>query len=159
MDLWRISNHLTLNGEGGRRAPARWHSGGEPIVYLAASPPGSLLEILVHLQVDGAITPPTYTLLHITAPNGLHIPLLKLPKGEAWKTDESVTRKLGDAWLTSRRSALARVPSVILPETFNFLFNPLHPEASRVKIKRVHRAFLDSRLLQTPPLKPPPPVQ
>ena len=148
MDLWRISNHLSLNGEGGRRAPARWHSGGEPIVYLAASPPGALIEILVHLDVRGLTLPPTYTLLRVTAPDKLLIPSLKMPEGDAWKEDETITRKLGDAWLTSRRSALSRVPSAILPETWNYLLNPLHPDARKIKIAVPKTGLLDPRLLR-----------
>ena len=62
--------------------------------------------------------------------------------------DEVVTRKVGDAWLKSRRSALARVPSAILPDTLNYLLNPLHPDAARVTIAKVHNALLDERLLR-----------
>jgi RES domain-containing protein len=148
MDLWRISNHLSLNGEGGRRAPARWHSAGAPIVYLAASPPGALIEILVHLDIRETTLPPTYTLLHVTAPDRLRIPSLKVPEGDAWKENETITRKIGDTWLKSRRSALARVPSAILPDTFNYLFNPLHPDALRITIVEIQSAILDPRLIR-----------
>jgi len=148
MDLWRISNHHSLKGEGGRLAPARWHSGGAPIVYLAASPPGALIEILVHLQLKESNLPPTFTLLRISVPDRLRVPALTVPTGEAWKTDETITRALGDAWLKSRRSALARVPSAILPDTFNYLLNPLHPDAARITIAEVKSATLDPRLLR-----------
>ena len=52
MFLWRISNHAALDGRGGLLAGARWHMAGQPIVYLAESPAGSLLEVLVHLELD-----------------------------------------------------------------------------------------------------------
>jgi RES domain-containing protein len=148
MNLWRISNHLSLKGEGGRRAPARWHSGGEPIVYLAESPPGALLEILVHLELPEVSSPITYTLLRIAVPDRLKIPSLTVPTTETWKNDETLTRKLGDAWLKSRRSALARVPSSILPNTENYLLNPLNPDAARIKIAETHSAILDPRLIR-----------
>ena len=148
MDLWRISNHLSLNGAGGRRAPARWHSGGAPIVYLAASPPGALIEILVHLDIKETTLPPTYTLLHITVPDKLRISSLKVPEGDTWKEDEALTRKLGDSWLKSKRSPLARVPSAILPNTFNYLLNPLHKDAHRIRIADSQPAAFDSRLLK-----------
>src|SRR5438445_4696032 len=111
MQLWRLSRHESLNGEGGRRYGARWHSAGSPIVYLAASPPGALIEILVHLELDENELPPAYKLMRVTIPDKLSIPFFKLPKGESWKQDESLTRQLGDAWLRWKRSALARVPS------------------------------------------------
>lgn len=151
MDLWRISNHLSLTGEGGRRAPARWHSGGFPIVYLAGSPPGALIEVLVHLEIKDTALPPNYTLLRIAVPDKLLIPSLKVPRGEAWKQDETLTRKLGDTWLKSRRSALTRVPSAIVPNTFNYLLNPIHPDAPRIRIAETFRAVYDPRLLRQAP--------
>jgi RES domain-containing protein len=149
MDLWRISNHVTLDGEGGRRTPARWHSGGAPIVYLATATGNALVEVLVHQQVEDDERPLFFTLLHITAPDDLAIPLLHTPKDDAWKLDLSLTRKLGDAWLKSKTSVLARVPSAILPATFNYLLNPLHPDAKRIKIKASHQASYDPRLVRT----------
>ena len=147
MDLWRISKYPSLNGEGGRLYSARWNTGGQPIVYLAASPPGSLIEILVHLELEADEAPPTYILLRIPVPDKLHIPLLKVPEGDKWKENETITRKIGDAWLKSQRSALARVPSAILPSTFNYLFNPLHKDASRIRIADSQPIALDLRLL------------
>ena len=48
---WRISDYPDLNGEGGRKAGARWHTAGSRIVYLAESPMAALVETLVHLDV------------------------------------------------------------------------------------------------------------
>jgi RES domain-containing protein len=118
------------------------------MAYLAGCPPGALIEILVHLELNQLELPPSYLLLHISAPDRLNIPDLAVPGGEAWKGDEAVTRKIGDTWLKSRRSALARVPSAILPETFNYLLNPLHPDAARITIAKTRSALLDSRLLR-----------
>ena len=60
MFLWRISNHSALDGRGGLYAPARWHSQGHPVVYLATSPAGALVEVLVehvgeHLAPSAAV--------------------------------------------------------------------------------------------------------
>jgi RES domain-containing protein len=148
VNLWRISNHVSLAGEGGRRASARWHSAGAPIVYLAESPAGALIEILVHLEIKEKTGPRTYTLFRISVPDRLKIPVLAVPDSDAWKEDETITRKIGDTWLKSQRSALARVPSAILPNTFNYLFNPLHPDAPRIKIAETQSAILDPRLIR-----------
>jgi RES domain-containing protein len=150
MDLWRIGNYASLDGQGGRLYSARWHTAGTPIVYLAASPPGALIEVLVHLEITQATVPPACTLFRVSVPDNLRIPALRLPKDEAWKTNETLTRKLGNAWLRSQRSALARVPSAILPNTFNYLLNPLHPDARRIRIAGSLQAIYDPRLLRTP---------
>ncbi|MDE3106013.1 MAG: RES family NAD+ phosphorylase, partial [Acidobacteriota bacterium] len=44
LQLWRISNFRSLAGEGGLRYAGRWHTAGKPIVYLAASAAGALVE-------------------------------------------------------------------------------------------------------------------
>ncbi|HEX9198556.1 MAG TPA: RES family NAD+ phosphorylase [Acidobacteriaceae bacterium] len=148
MDLWRIDKYASLDGEGGRLYSARWHTAVSPIVYLAASPPGALIEVLVHLEIKELTAPPSYTLLRISVPDKLQIRSLNRPKGEAWKDDVTFTRKLGDAWLKSQSSALARVPSAILPNTFNYLLNPLHKDARRIRIAESLRATFDPRLIR-----------
>ena len=146
MHLWRISNHRNLKGEGGRRYGARWHSAGHPIVYLAASPAGALVEVLVHLELDESDLPHRYILLRVTVPQRMRATLLRVPAGEKWKSDLAMTRDIGDDWLRSNRSALARVPSAILPNTFNYLLNPQHPDAAHILIEEVIPAVLDRRL-------------
>lgn len=153
MDFWRISNYRTLDGEGGRLASGRWNSGGAPVIYLAASPAGALIETLVHLDLDDDELPRQYNLLRITAPDALAVSQLKVPQGTRWESDLIVTRKLGDAWLRSEKSALAQVPSAILPETFNYLLNPLHPDATHVRIAKVQQALFDPRLFKLRPIK------
>jgi RES domain-containing protein len=149
MFLWRISNHSTLDGRGGLFASARWHTGGRRLVYLAATPAGALVEILVHLELDPAHLPRSYQLLKAEAPDAIRaatIDVTTLP--ENWREDTTVSRTKGDEWLASGTSALLEVPSAILPETFNFLLNPLHPDSGRISVLW-HRPYpYDPRLFQ-----------
>jgi RES domain-containing protein len=149
MLLWRISNHATLDGEGGLIASARWHTQGHPVLYLAETPAGALVEVLVHLELDPAHMPRSYKLLKAEAPDGISRQEIgKANLGQNWTQDLLATRKLGDEWLRSRVTALLRVPSAIVPETFNLLLNPHHPQASQVRIV-AHRDYpWDKRLLE-----------
>lgn len=148
LELWRISNFHSLSGEGGLQYSARWHTAGRRIVYLAASPAGAMIEVLVHLELEKDELPPACTLLRVEAPASLEVEELRVGKRDDWKTDLGVSRNLGDAWLKAGRTALARVPSAILPNTFNYLFNPLHHDAKRVRIAGSIKADFDSRLLR-----------
>jgi RES domain-containing protein len=133
--LWRISNHSTLDGQGGLHASARWHTQGHAVVYLATSPAGSLVEVLVHLELDPQHLPASYKLLKAEAPDetrtlrvdGESVPAI-------WRDDLAATRSLGDEWLRAGKSALLEVPSAILPETFNLLLNPRHPDGGKVAV-------------------------
>jgi len=135
MFLWRISNYEALDGRGGLLASARWHTQGHPIVYLAGSPAGALVEVLVNLELDAARLPGNYTLLKAEAPDDIQVrrvEVASLPEG--WRNDLTVSRSRGDKWLASGESALLDVPSAILPETFNVLLNPSHPDAGRIRV-------------------------
>ncbi len=147
-DLWRISNHRSLSGEGGLKYAARWHSAGRRIVYLAESPAGAIVEVLVHLELKEDDLPRSYTLLRVAVPEGMVIESLGVPLGDAWKEDHALSRRIGDEWLAKGTSALARVPSAILPNTFNLLLNPIHRDAERVAIVQSTRAMFDLRLLK-----------
>ncbi len=145
-NLWRISGFNSLSGEGGLKYSARWHTAGHRVVYLAESPAGALIEHLVHLELNEKSWPGFYHLMQIEAPDGMEVEALNLPAVDEWKRSPGITRSLGDEWLRSKRTALARVPSAIMPNTWNFLLNPEHPEAQEVRILEIARAEYDPRL-------------
>jgi len=147
-NLWRISNHHTLDGNGGKKSGARWHSVGSRIVYLADSPMAAIVETLVHLDIDREDTPQFYNLLRVSVSEGLPILSLDPPVGDGWKQDLFLTRRIGDAWLASLKAAIGRVPSVIAPHTWNYLLNPEHPDAKQVQIVEVITERFDNRLFR-----------
>ena len=146
--LWRISNYIDLGGWGGRKFSSRWTSLGHRVVYFAESPTAALVETLVHLEVDSEDTPDFYTLLKISVPDGLTILSLDPPAGTEWKQDLKLTRRIGDAWLASLETPLARVPSVLAPQTWNYLLNPEHPDAKQVVVAEVIEEQFDNRLFR-----------
>lgn len=146
LNLWRISGYSSLSGEGGLYYSARWHTAGHRVVYLAESPAGALIEAIVHTELNERSWPRFYDLMQIAAPDGLAVETLTLMTGDDWKRFPNITRRLGDEWLLSKRTALALVPSAILPSTSNFLLNPEHPEAAQIRIIEITRAEYDPRL-------------
>jgi RES domain-containing protein len=147
--LWRISNHLSLTGDGALRTPGRWHTRGRRVVYCAQSPAAALLEILVHFEIDIQDLPVRYRLLKIQVPDDVQFERVSvddLPKD--WPERTEATRALGDGWLTKASTALLSVPSAIVPETFNFLLNPAHQDAKRIVIVQTGEHAIDPRLLK-----------
>lgn len=150
MILWRISNYADLLGTGGMVASARWHTAGQPVVYLAESPSSALLEILVHLEVDEEHRPYNYQLLKVEVDDRVsreEIGLSDLPPG--WDMDELITQSIGDKWLVESASALLRAPSAITPETWNWVLNPRHSEGNNVTIVAKGKYPYDRRLFQS----------
>lgn len=144
MVLWRISRHRDLTGTGGLKAAGRWHYTGHPIVYLAETPSSALVEVCVHTSANDI--PPAFTLLKIEGPE---IDVPSIGEGSLlkdWRTGVKATRDLGTAWLEKNESVLLRVPSAIVPETVNFLFNPSHVHAKKFRITRTFFYPFDARL-------------
>jgi RES domain-containing protein len=148
MFLWRISNHPNLNGRGGLETSARWHTQGRLIVYLAESVAGALLEVLVHLELHPVRLPKAYGLIKVEIPDDVSAQTVSASDlVEDWINDETATRTVGDEWLASKSTALLRVPSAVIPETFNVLLNPEHSQAQRLRILSHREYAWESRLI------------
>jgi RES domain-containing protein len=149
MRLWRIYREAfgpSLDGEGALYAPGRWNSQGNRAVYFGGTAAIVVLEKLVHL--DPVNIESDLMLGQFEADLAVED---VWPAGvDLWENglaDEAWTRSSGDAWLAGKSSALLRVPSAIIPEEFNYVFNPKHPDADKLK-KISERPFnFDGRLL------------
>jgi RES domain-containing protein len=152
MRLWRLSKAkhaaTALDGEGSRIVGGRWNSEGRRAVYLSEHLSLAALEVLVH---ESKATAPTYVAIELDVPDDItiHAPApSSLPKD--WRDGDAPasTKALGDAWLAAGTHALLRVPSVIIPEEFNFVLNPTHRDAARIKPAPPVRFVFDPRLLK-----------
>ncbi|MDZ7603149.1 MAG: RES family NAD+ phosphorylase [Hoeflea sp.] len=59
-----------------------------------------------------------------------------------------VSQTIGTSLLQERQFPLIRIRSAVMPAAWNFLLNPLHPDAARVTVAETYRYPFDSRLLQ-----------
>ncbi|MBL4583065.1 MAG: RES family NAD+ phosphorylase [Pseudomonadales bacterium] len=148
MRLWRISNYADLKGVGGLKTPGRWHNKGIPVVYLSESPALAMLEVLVHFELSPDETPDNYQLLEVEYTNDSGIQALSeagLPK--QWYLDDGYTRLAGDEWLASMQGVLLKVPSAVVPHSYNYLLNPRHELAKEFEIIKINTHPFDLRLV------------
>ncbi|HEY0760642.1 MAG TPA: RES family NAD+ phosphorylase [Acidisarcina sp.] len=141
MVLWRVSKFATLDGAGGLLVSGRWHTAGRPVIYCTSTPAAALLETLVHVELDPDEQPISFQLLKIECPFGQTIERTSL----LYSGDVAACQAFGDDWLRERRTLLLEVPSALVPETWNVLANPLHPEAGVLKITAAFQHAFDSR--------------
>jgi RES domain-containing protein len=86
--------------------------------------------------------------LEIDAPDAISTQTLAVDDlGRRWRENRMATRGAGDGWLHRAGTAILRVPSAIVPATWNVLVNPGHPESAQIRVVRVHRYAIDPRLL------------
>ena len=148
MTLWRISNYADLSGTGGLRASGRWHHRGIPVVYLAESAALAMLEVLVHFELSASDVPDGFQLLEIEYAQRKGVSRLKTEDmADNWRDELDYTRAIGDEWLAAGSGVLLRVPSVLVPNSYNYLFNPRHTESKAGKIKSTTKHPYDPRLL------------
>jgi RES domain-containing protein len=145
--LYRSAHGPGLDGAGGIFADGRWHSRGERVVYFGASPAIVVLERLSYTDPD--LLPGDLRLAHFefskTVAETKVEELAVLPV--SWIQDAPTTRRLGDSWRMERPSCLLLVPSAILPEASNYVFNPQHADARFLRMIRERPFRFDPRLL------------
>jgi RES domain-containing protein len=151
MFLWRISLHPNLAGMGAELGNGRWHTAaaGKRLVYLSEHPAVALVETLVNLRGDPKFFPEEFQLLKIEAPEAVKVEELSPAELAGFDPEDlEGTQEIGDEWLVERSSALLRVPSVPSPESWNYLLNPLHPDAGELKVEWARRIAYDKRLFR-----------
>lgn len=145
MRLWRVVKTARANdafsGEGAFRWGGRWNSSGGRVVYCSESKALAMLEVLAHL--DALEAPHFWTAIAVDVRRD-QTERAKLPLD--WR-NESYSRVVGDDWLRAGRTLALEVPSVLVPEESNYLFNPSHPDFPRLDFTRRHNFQFDPRLL------------
>jgi RES domain-containing protein len=148
MRLWRITGRgrTRLDGSGARRTGGRWNSKGVAVVYTSGTLALAVIEKLVHLDPD--VMPIGQVAIEIEMPDALveTFPRRRLPRYWRHIPAPASTQRLGDTWVAAGRSAVLAVPSVLVPRELNYLINPQHRDARRIKVV-ARRAFsFDPRL-------------
>ena len=129
--------HDAFSGEGARLFGGRWNYKGIPAVYLSQNLSLSALEMFVRLtKKDNRIR---FLCFKVEIPDSVKIEeraVAYLPKDWQQQPPPESTKEIGTGWLKAGRSVLLRVPSVIIPQEFNYLLNPLHPDFKKIKVRK-----------------------
>jgi RES domain-containing protein len=121
-------------------AEARWNSLGVQIAYAAESLALAAMEMLSYWGRYRSLM--GYQIFTIT----IHEGDVEVLPGEVDASDYSVTRPFGDTWAREARSLALRVPSVVLPHSFNYLINPNHPRFGQAGVRHEGPLEFDARI-------------
>lgn len=128
-------------GNDAAAAGGRWNSVARPVIYLADSLALAQLEKRVHtpmrpprdLVAVEAIVPAAA----VASAEGVVLPDDWDADNVDWSVGSAASQCIGDDWLARGTSLLLRVPSVVVPVGWNYLLNPAHPDARRVRTRRI----------------------
>lgn len=146
MELFRITrkeHSQDISGEGAFKYGGRWNSPGSRMLYTSSSRSLAILEILVHWQQPDP--PPGFVVMVLFVPDRL-VSKNVVATPPDWQQDQAWTREAGDRWITEKPTLLLRVPSVVVPAEPNYLVNPLHPDASEIRVVATEPLGFDKRL-------------
>ncbi len=151
MRFYRIadSRHSPESGEGARLHGGRWNSPGRAVIYACETQSGAMLEKLVH--TNGRM-PKHQVCVVFEAPDSLKVSSLEPGDVPGWSNaDMTASRRAGDAWLAASKTAVLRVPSVVVEAERNVLINPDHPDFRRFKAVSAAPVRWDERLFTDTP--------
>ena len=128
----------------------RWTSQGVAVIYVAEHYATAILEQLVH--AGRLALPGMHHAAEILIPDDLAIEEFDPGAHSGWDLEgSSVSRGFGDSWVATARTAVLSVPSVPgQPVERNFVINPAHPEAGRIRPQRAFDVVWDGRLFGPP---------
>lgn len=144
MKVWRLtrSEFARLDGTGARLYGGRWNRVGLPVVYASEHLSLALIEIVVHLELPAELLPTDYAKIEIDLPDDV-----AYEKLERLPASASSMLEAGNRWFEAGVVAALFVPSVIVLEENNVLFNPTHRDFAKVKAQPPRRFTIDQRLL------------
>ena len=151
--LWRIATDTPdylaqdLTGKGAAHTGGRWNRKGTPMVYASSSRALACLETVVHLGAGEL--PLNRYLVAIAVPAAVW----KARAVFDWKSQVGwdalpagkVSLDWGTTWASAAKTAIAEVPSVIVPEESNLLINPRADDAAKLKSSKVRKWTYDDR--------------
>jgi RES domain-containing protein len=134
--------HPVWDGTGAALVGGRWNPPGMPAIYAAATLSLAMLERLVQRRALGDTL-----LVEARVPDDLPFEDLMAAPPHGWQALGSPeAAAAGAAWARAGRTALLRVPSVLVPREANWVVNPRHPDAARITVSDPEPLTWDRRL-------------
>ncbi|MBL7760701.1 MAG: RES family NAD+ phosphorylase [Sediminibacterium sp.] len=149
MIVYRVSKKqfaADLTGEGARLFGGRWNHIHTGCLYTSASRALALLEFSVN--VNRMLAPKSLSLVAIEIPekNILKLQITDLPENWQDVPVPGSTRDYGTGLLRKAQHSVIAIPSVVVPEEYNYLLNPLHKDHGKIRIMAISELGYDGRI-------------
>ena len=138
-----------FSGDGGLFAASRWASRGQRVSYAADSLALAALEKIAGAGQLTRLREMVWAVARLDE-DAVEAPSLSdLPEGWDRRPPGRPSQVFGDAWLEKKEAVALRVPSVVLPEGWNYVLNPAHPDyREALTLQETNQLDLDPRVLK-----------
>ena len=150
MEVFRISSAKFAGALTASGRSARWNKDNQFVLYTGQVRSLSALELVVHKS--SIVTSLQYEVMVISIADEeelyTRIQIKDLSPG--WRDSKAypILQDIGSDWYTSNKSLILQVPSVIIPQEFNYIININHPDFKKnVSHVRNEEFFWDDRLI------------
>jgi RES domain-containing protein len=127
--------------------PGRWNGNGRKAIYCANSIALAFLENMVRRQGVGFNEDFKTMILNIPDELGIQtITPKQLQAGWRKITDYSKCQSIGNTWYDEGIFPVLKLPSAVLPESFNLVINSLHPDFKKIKLVKTTDLIPDERI-------------
>lgn len=144
----------TLKGIGAAKTEGfRWNSLNTFLVYTSECRALATLEVMFHLDLAEDLPDDRFYVI-IEIPDNLEILEISvedLPFDWNSKPPVLETQFIGDDFVTENNAPILKVPSAVVPQEFNYLINPNHPDSKKIKVISTEKMFFDERLKKKTP--------
>jgi RES domain-containing protein len=138
----QFSNSLNCSGIAGR-----WNLAGQRVLYAADSIPLAFLENMIRRQGVGFNE--DFKIMVVEIPDNLPLTTIEatiLKTGWRSMNQYAQTQLLGSSWFVSAATLVLKVPSAVLPSSYNLVMNSTHPSFSKIKLLAVTDLVPDERI-------------
>lgn len=135
-----------LSGEGAKINGGRWNHKSIPCIYTSESRALSLLEYTVNVNIDEIPRALSITTLEIPDEDILIISEDSLPGNWKQIPIPSSTKNFGTHFLNATAKLAIKIPSSVMPDEFNYILNPLHPNSKHIKVLEIQDLAYDVRI-------------
>lgn len=149
MEVYRVS--ITkfardMNGEGARLFGGRWNLKGTPCIYTSENRSLAVLEYSVNVALE--LIPRALSIVCFEIPdrNIRKLSVSELPGNWRNATVPVSTKDFGTRILLDGKTFAFKVPSVIIPDEFNYVLNPLQYDPDGFRIRDVQDFPYDVRI-------------
>jgi RES domain-containing protein len=135
MIVFRIVHKAFSQSLVGSGHPGRWNKAGQKVIYAAESIALAFLESMIRRQGVGFNE--DFKIMFLEIPQDLSITTIEpasLTPGWDDIRNHSVSQERSSSWYASLETPVLKVPSVVLPHSFNFVINTGHKDFNKIKI-------------------------
>ncbi|MEO8712853.1 MAG: RES family NAD+ phosphorylase [Parafilimonas sp.] len=144
--IGRTKRAYDINGEGSRLNGGRWNHKLTACIYTSESRALALLEYSVNVNIDEIPSALSFTIFEIPGTEIYELKTEELPGNWRDVPAPSSTKDFGTALLKATKKTVLKIPSIIIPDEFNYILNPMHADSRKFKILEIKDFIYDMRI-------------